>query len=378
VISRALQRLDAAIAAAGDPASAACLRAERAGLLARMGDIDGARTVLGELRAQHERMPQPSLAAWLSLIDGLIDHFDTVGRQARERIARAHALAAAARDRPLLALSAAWLAAMDYANGDLPGVARHVAEALQEAADDHHAARSRACVVVAQSYHWGGRLDLAQPWYQRAREHAAAEGDEATLSALMANRAWIIGEQLRLASILGEGSSAPDSSALRQALIGAESTGNYDQHVGKSSLRWWLPMLRAQLLLAQGRHAEALAMFDVHMPIALDEGLAYMSPVLYADLAWCRVRLGHKDAALVDARVAEAGFSADCEPEDRAGAHGRLAQVFGALGLAEDARSHAAQAAEHLQALRGQQAQLVCLLDAALAQVPGLPVPARR
>jgi hypothetical protein len=69
MISRALQRLDAAIAAAGNAASAACPRAERAGLLARMGDIDGAKAVLGELRAQHERMPQPSLAAWLSLID---------------------------------------------------------------------------------------------------------------------------------------------------------------------------------------------------------------------------------------------------------------------------------------------------------------------
>ena len=378
MISRALQRLDAAIAAAGEAASAACLRAERAGLLARMGDIDGAKAVLGELRAQQARVAQPSLAAWLSLVDGLIEHFDSVGAQARERIARAHALATAARDRPLLALSAAWLASMDYANGDLPGVARHVAEALQEAAHDHHAARSRASVVVAQSYHWGGRLDLAQPWYQRAREHASADGDEATLSSLMANRAWVIGEQLRLASILGEDGHAPDSNALRQALIGAESTANYDQHVGKSSLRWWLPMLRAQLLLAKGRDAEALAMFDVHMPVALEEGLAYMSPVLYADLAWCRVRLGHKEAALVDARVAEAGFSAECEPEDRAGAHGRLAQVFEALGLAQEAHSHAAQAATHLQALRAQQLQLVGLLDAALAQVPGLPVRAVR
>ena len=109
------------------------------------------------------------------------------------------------------------------------------------------------------------------------------------------------------------------------------------------------------------------------MPVALDEGLAYMSPVLYADLAWCRIGLGDNEAALVDARVAEAGFGADCESEDRAGAHGRLAQVFGALGLADEARSHAAQAAEHLQALRAQQSQLVGLLDAALAQVPGLP-----
>jgi hypothetical protein len=90
------------------------------------------------------------------------------------------------------------------------------------------------------------------------------------------------------------------------------------------------------------------------------------------------VRLGHKEAALVDARVAEAGFSAECEPEDRAGAHGRLAQVFEALGLAQEAHSHAAQAATHLQALRAQQLQLVGLLDAALAQVPGLPLRAVR
>jgi hypothetical protein len=260
---------------------------------------------------------------------------------------------------------------MDYVYGDLPGVARHVAESLQEAAADHHAARARACIVVAKSYHWGGRLDLAQPWYQRAREHAGADGDEATLSALMVNRAWIVGVQLRLASIFGGEGDAPDPGALRLALVGAESTANFDQHVGKSSLRWWLPVLRAQLLLAQARHAEALALFETHLPAALDAGLAYMSPVLHADLAWCRVQLGQHEAALVDARVADAGFSPDCEAEDRAGAHGRLAQVFEALGLPEEARAQAEQAARDLQALRLQQAELVARLDAALAQVPG-------
>jgi len=367
---RALQRLDAAIAAAGSPAAAACLKAERAGLLARMGQFDQAATVLKELSHQQELAPQPSLAAWLSLLEGMIEHYRDFGRQARERIARARALAGAARDRPLLALAAAWLATMDYGYGDLPGVARHAAEALQEAASDHHAARARACLAVAHSYHWGGRLDQAQPWYERARQHALADGDEATLSALMLDRAWIIGEQLRLASIFAAADASPD--ALRQALLGAESTANFDQHVGKASLRWWLPMLRAQLLLAQQRHAEALRAFEAHLPAALAAWLAYMSPVLHADLAWCKLKLGRSEAALVDARVAEAGFGGDCEPEDRAGAHGRLAQVFEALGRGDEAREHAAQAARHLQALREQQAELVALLDKALAQVPGL------
>ena len=77
------------------------------------------------------------------------------------------------------------------------------------------------------------------------------------------------------------------------------------------------------------------------------------------------------EAALVDARVADAGFSPDCEAEDRAGAHGRLAQVFEALGLPEEAHAQAEQAARDLQALRLQQAELVARLDAALAQVPG-------
>ena len=367
---RALQRLDAEIAAAADPGRAGCLRAERAALLARMGRFDEAQAVLDALRGQQERAPHASLGAWLALLHGLIDHYREFAGSARERILRAHALAAGARDRPLLALAAAWLASMDYIYGDLPAVARHVAEALQEAAADQHAARARAGLVVAQSYHWGGRLDLAQPWYQRAREHALADGDETALSALMVNRAWIGGEQVRLASIFGTG--AGDAADVRQALVGAESTANYDQHVGKVSLRWWLPVLRAQLLLAQGQPADALATFDRHLPAALDAGLAYMSPVLFADLAWCKLQLGRRDEALVDARTADAAFTADCEAEDRAGAHGRLAQVFGALGLAEDAARQAAQAAESLAALRAQQAQLVGLLDRALAQVPGL------
>jgi hypothetical protein len=375
---RALQRLDAAIAAAHGPGASACLQAERAALLARMGQFEQASAVLKQLRAQQERAPQPALAAWLSLLEGLIDHYRDFGRQARERIARAHALAGVARDRPLLALAAAWLASMDYAYGDLAGVARHAAESLQEAAGDHHAARARACTVVAQSYHWCGRLDLAQPWYQRAREHATADGDEAALSALMINRAWIIGVQLRLQSIFREGEGAPDASAFRQALLGAESTGNFDQHVGKASLRWWLPVLRAQLLLAQERHAEALRTFEAHLGSALDAGLAHMSPVLHADLAWCKLQLGQGEAALVDARVAQAGFGADCEPEDRAGAHGRLAQVFESLGQGDEAASHAAQAAADLRALREQQAQLMTLLEQALARVPGLPGAAKR
>jgi hypothetical protein len=128
--------------------------------------------------------------------------------------------------------------------------------------------------------------------------------------------------------------------------------------------------MRAMLLSAQGNHAQALLEFEMHLPDAMQDGMAYMNPVLYADIAWCKCQLGRHDSALADARLAETSFGPDCEEEDRAAAHGRLAQVFAALDLEADAKVHAELAAADLKTLRERQALIVELLDSALKQVP--------
>lgn len=370
--SRALARLDAAIAEARGPVEEACLMAERAGLLARLGHVEEVRDILAELRRRQAQLVHPALSAWLALAEGLAEHYRDQSATARDRIRRAYALAVASRNRPLIALGAAWHAHTDYVYGDLPAMARHVAESLQEAAADHHAARARACLVAAQSYHWGGRPDRATPWYQRSREHAVADGDESTLSSLMINRAWIGGNQARLASIFGAEVGDVDEAAVREALFTAESSRNFDSHVGRQSLRSMVELIHAQLVLVQGDHAGALARLEATLSHASADGFDFMSPVLHADMAWCKAQLGRADAALADARCAEQGFTDDCEEEDRAAAHGRLAQVFAKLGLAEDAARHHAESRAQLAALRVQQARIVELLDDALRQVPGL------
>lgn len=367
--SRLLARLDAAIAAASSAVEAACLQAERAGLLARLGRFNEAADIVAQLRARHPTAQSPALTVWMCLAEGMLDHYRSQAASARDRIHRAYALSTAARLRPLIALSAAWLAHMDYVYDDLPGLARHVAEAWQEAEPEHHAARGRAALVAAQAYHWGRRLDRARPWYQRAHEHATAEGDDSTLSALLKNRAWISGNQARMASIFGEQLFPADAAAIRQAQLSAESSEHFDAHVGRMSLRSLGPLMRAQLLLAQGRCAEALPALEAQLAQSLREGGDYMQPVLHSDIAWCQVQLGQPDKALASARAAEAGFVPDCEEEDRAAAHGRLRQVFAALKLEAQANAHAEQAAAQLETLREEQARLVSLLDAALKQV---------
>jgi tetratricopeptide (TPR) repeat protein len=367
--SRLLARLDAAIASARDPMQAACLSAERAALLARLGRFDEAVTELAGLRTSFTSTRSPSLAVWLCLADGMVEHFRNQSPAARDRIHRAYALAVAARLRPLIALSAAWLAHTDYVYDDLPGLARHVAEALREAEPGHHAARARAALVAAQGYHWGGRADLAQAWYRRAHEHATAEGDDTLLSALLKNRAWISGNQARMASIFGPELFPMDATALRHALMSAESSEHFDARLGHTALRSLGPLMRAQLLVAQGRYDEALAPLQQHLAVSRQEGGDYTRPVLEADIAWCLVNLGQSEAALASARDAEASFVPDCEEEDRAAAHGRLRQVYAALQMEPQAQRHAEEAHAQLQALRAEQARLVALLDSALEHV---------
>ena len=61
---------------------------------------------------------------------------------------------------------------------------------------------------------------------------------------------------------------------------------------------------------------------------------------MLANQAWCRVQLGQTQAAFSDALAAEAGIDVAGQFDDRAMAHGRLRQVFAALGDLESAKRH--------------------------------------
>jgi hypothetical protein len=142
--SRALAQLDAAIQAASNPIEAQCLRAERAGLLARQGQLERARAAIDELAAQLAWQPNnPALRAWLTLAEGLHGYYSVIGREAQATLESAYALARQARGAVRLqATTAAWLANLAFANDDMPGMAALVREALDTAAPEHRGARA--------------------------------------------------------------------------------------------------------------------------------------------------------------------------------------------------------------------------------------------
>lgn len=349
--SKLLARLDAALGTARNPIHSACLRAERAGYRARQGHFDEARGELDALRLQFAMRPQPEVSAWLSLLEGWILYYDNLDVAALDRMKRAHALSAAASLRRLHALSAAWLAHMHSAFSGHAAAAHHVREALEIAASDDHAARARASLVVAGMCHFAGRFDLAKPWYVKARTHARADDDAQTLSALSYNMASLHTSEAMQAVVFG-GDADP---LIRQATAAMESTGSFDGWIGTEALGSLLPMMRATIASLSGGFEQALALFGDSFERTEKEGMGRVVALLLAERAWCRQQTGNAIAAAADARAAEERINAGMHDDDRACAHGRLAQVL--LCLGDRARSESHRAAAHDALGRHQAAQ---------------------
>lgn len=326
--SRLLTRLEEGIRNARNTFEADCLRAERAGYLARIGQFE---EVCFELAALHERYdsrPNAEISSWLNLVEGLVIFSREMGHAASDKIRRAHALSRAVGLVRLRALSAAWLAHMDFLNADVDAMSVHLGEALSLADPLQFCALGRAHLVVAQGYHQGGRLDLALPWYFSARDKAISEGDDAAVSALMHNMAWLRASNLRQEQLLGANSIGEND----HALLSAQSTANYDTLVGVLNLHAHVPILQAKILTLNGKPEAALVLFDEYLRSAVSQGMNRLHADLVADRAWCRLQVGQLDEARKDAVFAESMIDPVGQFDDRAFAHSRLVEVFSALG----------------------------------------------
>jgi hypothetical protein len=337
--SKLLQRLDADIARSVHSVEQGCLRAERAGYFARQGYSEEARSEIRDLHALFYERPHPAVSASLAMAEGLLAFHEGGDRDARDKFMRAQALSAAA-DLPHLAAHAlAWLAHTDYVALDFPALVDHARRALDLADVDQHAALARVCLVIANALHFASRLDLAQPWYTRARDHANAHGDDAMLSALNTDMASQLCDHALRASLFG----GAVNDAARRALASANSAESFEQWVGTASLSAWVPMLRAVALSVAGQPQEALVLYRAHLHQAEQQGLARLASTYLADMAWCEWRVGHNEAAMQRALAAEDRIASTAHTDDLAVAHARLAQVFDALSEEERAANHAAQ-----------------------------------
>ena len=362
--SRRLRELDDAIRASSEPIAAACLRAERAALLVRHGAGEFARDELAALHRLAFQVSSPRLGAWLQFAEALSSYFGDLASRPVDKLGSAAGLAAMAGDRALQALAEAWLTQLAYVRHDLDALVRHALAARELAGPALYGARFRLAVVLGMAYDFAGAHEVAQGWYRGGHRQATLDGDEASLSALLYNVTERRAVRLRHAHLRD-----PDA-PVAESLAGVESVAHYDTATGGMAWGDLTPLLRAQLLTAQGAHADARALFVQHLPQALAYILAQHGAGMIADLAWCCACLGDEEQARQQAGRAIAQLGEACDIDDRAATHTRVAQVHGRLGDAAGQREHAARAAACWDEFERQQRQWSRALGAAGLAAP--------
>lgn len=364
--SRLIERLQRDIDACRDPVQRLCLQAELAGALARMGLADEAKAVLAPVRAANtSRLRAGGLKGWVAWVDGLIDHFDSLGGEAALKFERAVLLAQAA-DEPLVqALALAWRATGRFNASELEPMVTELAEAIRLAPPGHHGVRARIGMVLADAYRYAGHNARALLWYGRARQAAGQEGDSAMMSIFLHNSAAMRSSGI----MLDDAFNRADQADARQALMEVDSIANYDGTAGLQGLDTMVPLLRAQLLVVLQQFDEAVKIYTTLLRQARRQGMDHRSARFLADMTWCHARLGRMDAARRGLALTQQNLPGLQDADDVAAVHARLSHSCTLLGLSTQAASHWGSAQSALNEHETEQARWREALEAAFAHL---------
>lgn len=321
-----LQRIDALLLNEADPARRAALLARKACYLARVGMFDHAQGLVSDLRRDHPAGSSPRATVWIMVAEGLIHTFRNLSADGLDRIARAEVLAAAMRDRELMAWTAAWLAHWQFERSEFSQMTRSLAAAFTTAATDEHEALARASMVLANAYAACGESERADGWYMACRHHALEAGDEATLDAFLYNRAVFGISWIRAQTCLGSANDALITSMRREIA----SAQNLQKLVRVRALTNMLVLWEARLLLLQGQFQRAEELLTQVRDDGPFSQASFSTSVVDLERAFCLARLGRT------AEAEQAFLEADKETIDH---------------LHEDEQMYAAWLRSHLSQL---------------------------
>lgn len=319
--------------------------------LARQGDSAGALDKILSVRKHYGDELQHEVASWVMLAEGVLHFTKFELTQSYDRLRRAYGLAVALRNDSARPCCAAWMSSIEFNMGKYDDMISHIIEVFTFAAADDHQARSRACLVLADSLQVCDSFEEARRWYAKAHWHSTSEGDQTMLSAYLYNVAAFRTANLRLAHAFGEVSP----SELKRASMEANSSFTYDMAVRNQSFTTFWKILHGQLLVIQGEYSEAKILLDSAESMKLD---SHDRPLVLCDLALCNLRLGNTSIGDKQSISAEYNIKHLVEPDDLAFVLKRISQVRAASGNEQSAANLNIRANEYLAEHRGLQNSL--------------------
>lgn len=300
------------------------LRCERAAYLARSGRSERASEEISTLRKELPGSSDSRVSALLNLAEGLYHYYIDGGPIARDRLARARAIAEVGRHQDLAAQASSWLALVHYGSYRFVEMCRCIDDSVESIDSADSITLARTSLTIAIAIHLANRFDLAMPWYRRTHLFAAETRDEAMISAMLHNMAALWLSNCRNSQLGGP--VTEDQS--RQALMGALSSLNFDGIVGASALHVLTPLLDAQISSLECNFARAVDLYDKCRAEFDVDVLHNWSNWMMADREFCRIQTGYEaggDEALVAIQTSACEVH---QVDEQAATLARLAQAW--------------------------------------------------
>lgn len=253
-----LTRIDQELAQSADPDRRAELLAERASYLARLGEFAEANKILAMLRKTYGDGRNARVSVWIMFVEGLVLFFESINPAARDRILRANLISSSAQLLDLSTLTAAWLAFVDFNRADFPSMLQKIHQWDKCSSDFGAAASLRFHLTIADSFMYCGETQQAKNWYERTRLLAVKVGDEATLAAMIYNKAAQGLGRLRVNFANG----VIDTELVKFVSLEIASAHNFHKAAGHFALLQLIDACKARILLLQGKFEEAATQFS--------------------------------------------------------------------------------------------------------------------
>ncbi len=249
-----MKRLQALLEAERDPYRRAETSAKIAAYHARTGNFQTARDMISEVRQSFGDGRSGRVTILLMLAEALVLHFGDLASNAADRVARGVLLSKALRDRELIALTSAWMAYFQFEKSDFEQSLRSIAEAMDNATEVNHAALSRCSIVLLNEFALCGDSAASQRWFLQGREHALAEGDQASVEALLHSKAVFGVAWLRVERCKAE----IDEVVLKRARQEIASAKNLQILTQIGALKDYIEIADVSLSLLEGMFEQAL------------------------------------------------------------------------------------------------------------------------
>lgn len=292
-MSQLLSRLDQELKVASTNVERAEILARKGSYLARVGQFAETREIIATLRQQFGDGRSGHVTAWIMLTEGLLRLFENLSPLALDRVARSQILGLAMNDASVIAISSAWKAHIEFETSDFESMIKSLEIAIAHATDNDHDANARLAMVLSDSFLLCGETRSAQAWFMRSREHALKDGDQASIEALVYNRAAFSLARLRAERCF----TAIDSKRLSLLRMEIASAKNLQNLTRVAALTNFIHLCEARLLILEEKYSlaiDALANIRNAQPFA---DYNFSQSFVDLEMSFCLQRLGRHTEA---------------------------------------------------------------------------------